>query len=446
MKRYEAYKDSGIEWIGEIPEHWKLKKIKHTTYVKGRIGWQGLRSEEFQEESECYVVTGTDFKNGKVNWKTCYQVTMERYNEDPYIQLRDNDLLITKDGTIGKIALVKNIPKETTLNSGIFVVRPIDNAYITEYMYWILNSNIFTSFYNFNKSGSTIQHLYQNVFNEFQFPCPALSEQQTIANYLERKTSEINSLIVKKKHLISLLQEERTAIINQAVTKGINPNGKLKDSGIEWIGEIPEHWWIVPVRRLIDVRDGTHETPPFINSKGGIPLITSKDFKNGEIVFNNVKLISIEDHLDISKRSGVTKGDVLMSMIGGNIGKSVLVGDNDQFSIKNVALFRTHNSLSMAKFLRYYFESTLLDRQIELKSRGGAQGFLSLGDIRNLIFFKIPEDELKSIVIFLDKKTSQIDNIITETKKEIELLEEYRTSLISDVVTGKLDVKEEVVN
>ena len=247
MNSYTSYKESEIDWISKIPDHWSLKKIKHTTYVKGRIGWQGLKSDEFLEESDSYVVTGTDFINGFIHWETCYQVPIDRFNEDPFIQLQEGDLLITKDGTIGKIAMVKNLPKIATLNSGVFVTRPLSKEYIPEYMFWVLFSDVFKSFYDYNKSGSTIQHLYQNVFDEFKFTCPPIDEQTTIATFLDHKTTQIDSLISKKEKLIELLEEERTAIINQAVTKGLDPNVPMKDSGIEWLGKIPEHW---EVKRL----------------------------------------------------------------------------------------------------------------------------------------------------------------------------------------------------
>src|SRR5690606_17443865 len=142
--------------------------------VKGRIGWKGLRSDEFLEESDGFVVTGTDFKNGRIQWETCYQIPQARYDEDPFIQLREGDILITKDGTIGKIAVVENMPKIATLNSGVFVTRPYGDDYAPEFMYWLLVSEIFVSFYDYNKSGSTIQHLYQNIFNEFKFPVPPI--------------------------------------------------------------------------------------------------------------------------------------------------------------------------------------------------------------------------------------------------------------------------------
>ena len=241
MKRYPAYKDSGVEWIGEIPEHWGNSKIKYNTYVKGRIGWQGLTTSEYIDEGP-FLVTGTDFQQGVVDWNTCQHVSEDRYDQDEYIQLQENDLLITKDGTIGKIALAKDFHGKATLNSGVFVTRPRNGTYTNDFMFWILNSKVFDEYIEFIKTGTTISHLYQNTFVEFAYPLPGADEQEQIANYLHHKTHLIDTLIEKKQKQIELLQEQRAAIINQAVTKGLNPNVKMKDSGIEWLGEVPEHW------------------------------------------------------------------------------------------------------------------------------------------------------------------------------------------------------------
>ena len=170
-------KDSGVEWIGEIPVGWDVKKIKHRCYVKGRIGWKGLKSSEFLLAGFSYLVTGTDFKGGKVDWKDCYQIDKDRYEEDPYIQLHEHDLLITKDGTIGKLAIIDELDKPACLNSGIFVVRSLDRDFATRYLYWVLMSNVFTQFNNYTSYGSTIRHLYQNVFVEFSFGFPTPEEQ-----------------------------------------------------------------------------------------------------------------------------------------------------------------------------------------------------------------------------------------------------------------------------
>lgn len=443
MERYDNYKDSGIEWIGEIPTDWDVKKIKHRCYVKARVGWKGLKSDEFLSEGYSYLVTGSDFKNDKVIWKECYHIDQERYEEDQYIQLQEKDLLITKDGTIGKLAIVKDLDKAACLNSGIFVVRSIKDDFSTEFLFWLLKSNVFTQFNDYTSYGSTIQHLYQNVFVEFGFPFPTPKEQTNIANYLDRKTAELDGLITDKKRLLKLYEEEKTTIINQAVTKGIKPDVLMKDSGIEWLGEIPEHWSCTRINRFIKVKDGTHDTPAYIHkSNEAFPLITSKDFNHGNIDFENAKYISKQDHEQIIKRSNTEKGDIIMSMIGGNIGNMVLVNIERPFSIKNVCLFKTSFNKYIAKHLFYILKSPLLKIQIDLNSRGGAQGFLSLDDLRNLIYFKVPEDEIIEIVDYIEKELLRIDRQISNIRNLIDLLTEYRTVLISEVVTGKIKVTE----
>ena len=214
-------KDSGVEWIGEIPEHWEVTKIKYTTYVKGRIGWQGLKSDEFIDKGP-FLVTGTDFLQGYVNWDTCYHISEKRYNEAPPIQLQENDLLITKDGTIGKLAIVKEMPYKAILNSGVFVTRPFLNKYLSKYMYWLLSSAIFDKYIKFMETGSTIKHLYQETFVNFSYPIPSTVEQTEILNYLDIKIGEIDSIKSNLVKQIEKLKEYRQALIYEAVTGKID--------------------------------------------------------------------------------------------------------------------------------------------------------------------------------------------------------------------------------
>ena len=189
MKAYEKYKDSGIKWIGEIPEKWGIKKIKHKCYVKARVGWKGLKSTEFLTEGYSYLVTGSDFKNDTVDWKECYHIDKKRYEEDPYIQLQEEDLLITKDGTIGKLAIVSELDKPACLNSGIFVVRSLNEDFKTSFLFWILKSKIFTQFNDYTKYGSTIQHLYQKRICRFFFSLSEKSRANSHSQLPRQKNS-----------------------------------------------------------------------------------------------------------------------------------------------------------------------------------------------------------------------------------------------------------------
>ena len=140
MNSYREYSESDVIWIGKYPKDWQLWKIRHSSYVKGRVGWKGLKADEFLSDGYAYLVTGTDFENGYINWESCYFINKNRYDEDPFIQLKDNDILLTKDGTIGKVAVVKDLNSFACLNSGVFVIRPLRDLYKTEYFFYLLNS------------------------------------------------------------------------------------------------------------------------------------------------------------------------------------------------------------------------------------------------------------------------------------------------------------------
>ncbi|MEB2787702.1 restriction endonuclease subunit S [Campylobacter upsaliensis] len=217
-----AYKPSGIEYLGLIPHHWEAVKVKFTAYVKGRIGFHGLNSNEFRYDEGAYLVTGNDFDNNEVMWDKCRRVSEERFYEDPNIHLQNNDLLITKDGTIGKTAIVNNCPKQATLNSGIFLVRTMKKMCFVKYLFFIINSQYFKEFVNVKTSGSTIKHLYQSDFHDLKIPLPPLQEQKQIANFLDEKCEKINSAIEKTKRQIELIKEYKNTFINEAVCGRIN--------------------------------------------------------------------------------------------------------------------------------------------------------------------------------------------------------------------------------
>lgn len=212
-------KDSGVEWIGKIPEGWNTIKIKFTSWLKGRIGWDGLKSGEFIEEGP-YLITGTDFIDGGINWDTCVHISEERFMEDELLHIYENDLLITKDGTIGKLAIVKDCPEKVSLNSGVMIIRNTTKwKYFDKYLYYILSSEQFYLWYGLSQSGnSTIKHLYQGQFYDFEFTYPDLNEQKKISDYLDEKCADIDKLIEIKKQKIDQLDEYKKSLIYEYVT------------------------------------------------------------------------------------------------------------------------------------------------------------------------------------------------------------------------------------
>ena len=236
----EEMKQTGVQWIGEIPSTWNTKRIKYMATLKGRIGWQGLTSEEYQDEG-AYLITGVDFADGGIDWENCVHVPMKRWEEAKDIQIEEGDLLITKDGTIGKVAIVKNMPGETSLNSGVLRIIPVE-GYSRRFLYWVIKSAEFWNWFNYKNSGnSTIVHLYQGDFAEFLYAFPNYEEQEHIADYLDSHCGELDSIIAGIEKQIKILSEYKQSLITETVTKGLFKDVPMQDCSANDLGIIPKH-------------------------------------------------------------------------------------------------------------------------------------------------------------------------------------------------------------
>lgn len=431
MERYSEYKDSGVQWLGEIPSHWEVKHLRNfltlfsdkghgdkqllsVTREKGVI----LRDKDNKEENHNFV---PDDLSG-------------------YKHLYAGDFVINKmkswQGSYG-VSEYEGIVSPAYFTCKL---RGVDPKFFSR----AIRSKAYIGFFMQYSKGIRVDQwdLDPNSMKDIPFVLPTLPEQQAISNYLDSATSKIDEAIAQQQKMIDLLNERKQIIINNAVTKGLDPNVKMKDSGVDWIGEIPEHWEVAPIKRFVDVRDGTHDTPFYLNQNDGeaYPLVTSKDFVENEISYSDVKWISKSDFIEIDKRSHVEKYDVLTSMIGGNIGKSIMKKDFTPIAIKNVALFRCKGDEYLAKFILYYMQGGFIKTQVDLLSRGGAQAFLGLTDMRNLVFFDIPRPEMMEIVDYIEMQTLKVTNLSKIAAKQISLLQERKQIIINDVVTGKVKV------
>lgn len=420
MFNYQTYKPSRIKWIGEIPFHWEIWKIKFTSYVKGRIGWDGLRSEEFFENEYAYLVTGTDFINGLVNWETCYQITKDRYSQDKHIQLKEEDLLITKDGTIGKTAVVKKLNGYASLNSGVFVVRPL-RKYRSNYLYYILNSDVFKQFINITTTGTTILHLYQNIFEIFEFPIPTINEQLSIIHFLDFKTNQIDTLIANRQKQIELLFEQKTTIINKAVTQGIEPNFKMKPSGIEWLPEVPITWNVWKMKFLTRIETGNKNTDD-AEENGEYPFFVRSDKveRLSTYSFDGEAILTAGDGVGVAK---------------------VFHYANCKMAIHQRVYKIFHFKKILGEFLYFYLRDNFYKEVIKLSAKTTVDS-LRMPMLANFPVAYPTIDEQKEILSFIKIESTTIDNLITKYQKQIDLMQEYRTSLISQAVTGKIDVRD----
>lgn len=446
MIKYDNYKPSGIDWLGDIPEHWNIIRIKDYTYVKARIGWQGLRSDEFTENTSWFCVTGTDFKNGTIDWSNCYCVEKERFDQDKKIQLHINDLLITKDGSIGKIALINTLPKLTTLNSGVFVTRPLQNKYSNNFMFWLMISSVFTKFNDFTKNGSTILHLYQNVFERFSFCIPPIPEQSAIATYLDTKTQAIDKKIEILTKKTNNYKELRKSLINQTVCRGLDKNVKLKDSGIEWIGKIPEHWQVNRLKSL-----GCIETSS-VNKKieeneGLVKLVNYTDIYNNpkKEIWNDDSYMVVSANIKQLKSKKLQQGNVLFTPSSEtieDIGVSAVVMEDLENTLYSYHILRFKFQKDIfLNFKKYLLNNDFVQYYFSKSASGTTRKILGLNIFYNLPVLLPPTiEEQTQIANFLDQKTQIIDSIVNNIQKQIAVLKELRKTLINDAVTGKIKV------
>ena len=446
IKKYDKYQNTEFEWLGVIPENWQVVRVKDYTYLKARIGWQGLRSDEFIENTNWYCVTGTDFSNGTIDWANCYCVEQDRFDQDTKIQLKPNDLLITKDGTIGKIALINDLPKQATLNSGVFVTRPLKNKYSNHYMFWLLSSNVFTKFIDYNKNGSTILHLYQNVFERFFYCLPSDTEQTAIALYLDNKTQAIDkkvNLLTKK---VDYYKELRKSIINDAVCKGLDKNINLQVS--EFAFSVNANWKRYRLKDLGFLYSGlsgkagddfNQDDNP--NNKGFIPFTNIAN--NTYLKANHLGSVVVYEN---EKQNKVRKGDLffLMSSEGyDDVGKTAALAEDipDTYLNSFCKGYRITKKNCGPYFLNYLLLSDNYRKSLITEGKGFTRINLKMEKVTDFFVYLPPTiKEQTTIANYLDDKTQKIDAIVSNIGKQIETLKELRKTLINDVVTGKIKV------
>lgn len=440
MRKYESYKDSNIEWLDTIPSHWNIAMFKNISYMKGRIGWQGLKHSEFLDDKSLpYLITGMNFKNGIINWNEVYHISLDRYNEAPEIQLREQDILMTKDGTIGKLLFVDYLPGLASMNSHLLVFRPLKKSYLPKFTYYQLQSGNFFGHVENYKYGTTFYGLSQESMGKFICLLPPLKEQQSIANYLDAKTSAMDKKVTLLEQKIETYKKLKRTLINQTITKGLDKNVPLKDSGISWIGHIPKHW---EVKRLKDIfstfSGGTPSTKVREYWNGNIPWIPSGKVQNNIILKEVVEDFISEDALKESSTKMAKSGSILIALTGATCSNIGLLTFDTTINQSIVALNKKTDLEK--KYFFYYLVSA--SSKIRSSMTGGAQAGINQEDVKFLNILHPPKSEQEEIANYLDNKTATIDAIVGNITKQIETLKQLRKTLINDVVTGKIKVVE----
>jgi type I restriction enzyme, S subunit len=424
MKRYDSYKDSGVEWIGEIPMNWKSRRFSYSINIqKGKIP-KDLTDEQLVD-SLPYLSMGV-LRGDE---------PLEFSNESGVVQVSKGDIGLLWDGS--NSGEVIRINREGILSSTVSLLSLKDDTLDKEFSFYLLK--FYEKDFRENTIGMGIPHVSGDHVRESKLIIPPLSEQQQIVSFLDTKTSLIDSLIEKTQRKIELLKEKRTSLINEIVTKGLNPNVDMKDSGVEWIGEIPSHWEFVRVGHLNRVVRGGSPRPsgdPRFFNGDFIHWITVRDItsKTGKYVTTTDTKLTEEG----MKQSRVLEPETLVLTNSG-----VTLGIPGILKIRGCINDGSVSFLDMSPKIErdylYYFWTTQTELLLEQQS-GYGQPNLNIEIVSNVRFPLPPLSEQQQIVEYLDEQTQLIDNTISVEQRRIDTLKEYRQSLISEVVTGKLKV------
>ncbi len=432
MKRYREYKKSGVEWIGEIPRYWKIKRLK---YIADLNMGQSPPSEEYNSDQ-----MGTPFLQGNAEFGS-HHPTPKIYCPTAKKHANLDDILLSVRAPVGAINVAN---QEYGIGRGLCAIRPRTNQFECRYAKYLLE--VVRTQLHVVATGSTYEAVTVDEVSNLTCVVPPLSEQRQIANFLDRKTEQIDELIRIKERQIELLQEQHTALINQAVTKGLDPNMEMKPSGMEWIGKIPAHWEVNRLKyvaKILPSNVDKHIYPDEIQ----VRLCNYTDvYYNDYITVDTVLKKGSCKESEFAKFA-LRKGDVIItkdSETPDDIGVPTYVKDDLDSVVCGYHLTMIRPLACRGEYIFRFIQSDRTRRYFELESNGITRYGLGKPSIENL-FLPIPTDsEQRKIADFLSSKTQQIDELIATEQRKIQLLKEYRQSLISEAVTGKIDVRNEV--
>ena len=438
FRRYPEYKESGVEFIGEMPTHWEAKRLGQvSTIFKGGTPKRNV-DRYFQGDLPwARPVDITALKGALYIDDTEIHISEEALGNSGARRLPTGTVLLTSRATIG-VTAITTAPMATNQGFANFVCNErLLNIYLVYYLQAIKDLLISLG------SGSTFLEVTKGTLVGVRIPLPPLAEQRAIVNFLNHKNQQIDELIRIKERRIELLREQRTALINQAVTKGLDPNVEMKPSGVEWIGVIPAHWNAVPLTKylesIIDYRGRTPE-----KTEDGRFLITAKNIRDGQIDYEISQEFTSEDEYQRIMTRGIPQiGDVLFTTEA-PLGEVANVDDVSIALAQRIIKFRPKPDFLNPYFLKYWILSYSFQSDLQRYATGSTAKGIKASKLCLLKLNLPPLKEQKQIVDFLDCKTKQIDDLIAAEHRKIELLKEYRQSLISEAVTGKIDVRNEV--
>ncbi|EOC7445156.1 restriction endonuclease subunit S [Campylobacter upsaliensis] len=430
-----SYKPSGIEWLGEIPQSWEIRRLKHLTILFTGESIKDADKDKYSivENAIPYIATkdiGLD--SNDVN----YNNGMFIQNDDTGFKraYKNSTLLCLEGANAGKKIAFLN--QEVCFVNKLCCISNKSKELDSKALFYFFQGSFFKNTFFSNISG-LIGGVTTTQLGNFKIPLPPLQEQKEIAEFLDSKCEKIQNYIEKKQKLITLLQEKKQALINEVVTKGLNPNIEFKNSEIEYLGLIPHHWEVVKVKYIATTNIGLVYDPSEIatNENVGYPVLRANNIQNGKIDYKDVIYVAKK----IDDKQLAISGDLLMCVRNGSenlLGKTAKI-ENNNFSFGAfTAIIRS----DLNNYLYWIFQTEMLKKSISSFIVSIGIGQISQDDIKNFKIPLPPLQEQKEIAEFLDKKCEKINSAIEKTKRQIELIKEYKNTLINEAVCGRIRV------
>ncbi len=438
LPTYPAYDESRTTYVDSLPEHWSTPPL-YLRY-QADLG-KMLDSSRITGNSLMPYLRNVDVQWGRINFKDLPEMDIEEGEVRRYT-VTPGDLLVCEGGEVGRAAVVSDIIEPIAFQKALHRLRAIRSDESPAYMFYVLRWAADVGAFS-NNGQSTIAHLTGEQLRKYRFPCPPLVEQLAIAAFLDRETAKINALIAEQEKLIVLLAEKRQATISCAVTRGLDPNVPLKDSGVPWLGKVPAHWDVTRLKFVANVQTGIAKGKDVSNKENiTVPYLRVANVQDGYLALEDIAMIEIEPEQLARYRLQV--GDVLMNE-GGDFDKlgrgAIWQGEiPDCIHQNHVFAVRPHsispdwlNQLTSSNYAQFYF-MTRSKQSTNLAS-------ISSSNIMEMPVLMPSDCEQAAILAFITKANHQADQLMLNAKSAINLLKERRAALISATVTGKIDVR-----
>jgi type I restriction enzyme S subunit len=440
VKSYPEYKSSEVIWVKQLPEDWSELRVKYFAVFRNGYSFKGT---DFSEDQEYPVVRIGDLENGRINLENTMKVSLQTYEETKKFVNKKGDILLALTGaTIGKSAIY-DINEISLLNQRVAALRPNRKADI-KFLKYLIESPEFLTFIDFECYGGAQENIGKGQITSAKFPIPSLAEQQKIVDFLDCKMGQCDRFISNRQKQIELLNEQLHFKINQAITKGINSQVKFKPTDIKYVPEIPEHWDIRKFKSLTFILTcGVAATPEYVEESEGVAFLSAQNCRPFAMDLSKYNYIKPSLHRQLTKYKKPQRGDVLVTRVGAGIGQSCIIDTDLEFSVYVSLTHIRPNKEILSEYIVYFFNTEYC---YQLNHEGtvvaGGQGNLNVKNVERYRIPLPPIAEQKEIVNYLDNYRQEIGNLISKYQQQIELMQEYRTALISQAVTGKIDVRD----